>query len=63
VLMTEKDAVKCGDIAGPDVWMVPVETCLSAVAAERIDVLLDRLCADSSDGAQSTSVTRQESVP
>jgi tetraacyldisaccharide 4'-kinase len=24
VIMTEKDAVKCGDVCGPDVWYVPV---------------------------------------
>ncbi|GAB3733796.1 tetraacyldisaccharide 4'-kinase [Luteimonas pelagia] len=25
VLMTEKDAVKCADLAGPDAWVVPVD--------------------------------------
>ncbi|WP_423820910.1 tetraacyldisaccharide 4'-kinase [Salinisphaera sp. SPP-AMP-43] len=43
VLMTEKDAVKCGGFDRDDLWMVPVETRLSSGCAARIDALLARL--------------------
>lgn len=43
VLMTEKDAVKCTEYAGDDLWAVPVDTVLSSDCAARIDALLSRL--------------------
>jgi tetraacyldisaccharide 4'-kinase len=36
VLMTEKDAVKCEDIAGPHHWYVPVNVALAPGDAERL---------------------------
>jgi len=36
VLMTEKDAVKCRDIAGPHHWYVPVSVAFAAGDAERL---------------------------
>jgi tetraacyldisaccharide 4'-kinase len=36
VLMTEKDAVKCGDIAGPDHWYVPVNVAFAAGDSEKL---------------------------
>ena len=40
VLMTEKDAIKCVGIAGPDVWCVPVS---AELPASFIDALVARL--------------------
>ena len=40
VLMTEKDAIKCVDFAGPDVWCVPVSAVLPPTF---IDALIARL--------------------
>ena len=36
VLMTEKDAVKCRDVAGPRLWYVPVEAAFSEAASRRL---------------------------
>ncbi|HEY0801546.1 MAG TPA: tetraacyldisaccharide 4'-kinase, partial [Steroidobacteraceae bacterium] len=36
VLMTEKDAVKCGEIAGPDHWYVPVSVVFESGDAEAL---------------------------
>jgi tetraacyldisaccharide 4'-kinase len=36
VLMTEKDAVKCRDIAGPHHWYVPVNVAFAAGDAEKL---------------------------
>lgn len=36
VLMTEKDAVKCDDIAGPRLWYVPVAAAFSEVDSRRL---------------------------
>jgi tetraacyldisaccharide 4'-kinase len=36
VLMTEKDAVKCGDLAGPRLWYVPVEAAFSEADSRRL---------------------------
>lgn len=36
VLLTEKDAVKCAPFAHADVWVVPVEACLSDAFFERL---------------------------
>jgi tetraacyldisaccharide 4'-kinase len=36
VLMTEKDAVKCGEIAGPHHWYVPVNVAFAAGDAEKL---------------------------
>lgn len=43
ILMTEKDGVKCVDFASDRLWMVPVETVLSAGCTARLDALLQRL--------------------
>ncbi|MDN5863015.1 MAG: tetraacyldisaccharide 4'-kinase, partial [Salinisphaera sp.] len=43
VLMTEKDAVKCHGLADQRHWAVPVTACFCALAAARVDTLLDRL--------------------
>jgi tetraacyldisaccharide 4'-kinase len=41
VLMTEKDAVKCADIAGPQHWYVPVRAVFSAdEAAALLDIVM-----------------------
>ncbi|MGA7539695.1 MAG: tetraacyldisaccharide 4'-kinase [Steroidobacteraceae bacterium] len=42
VLMTEKDAVKCGKIAAPRLWYVPVEAAFSADDARRLLELVAR---------------------
>jgi tetraacyldisaccharide-1-P 4'-kinase len=34
--MTEKDAVKCRDVAGPRVWYVPVEAAFSEADSRRL---------------------------
>src|ERR1700743_1456559 len=36
VLMTEKDAVKCTEIAGPDHWYVPVNVAFAAGDADKL---------------------------
>jgi tetraacyldisaccharide 4'-kinase len=36
VLMTEKDAVKCRDVAGPRLWYVPVEAVFSEADSRRL---------------------------
>jgi tetraacyldisaccharide 4'-kinase len=36
VLMTEKDAVKCGQVAGPRLWYVPVEATFSEADSRRL---------------------------
>jgi tetraacyldisaccharide 4'-kinase len=36
VLMTEKDAVKCQDVAGPRLWYVPVEAAFSEADSRRL---------------------------
>jgi tetraacyldisaccharide 4'-kinase len=36
VLMTEKDAVKCEDVAGPRLWYVPVEAAFSEADSRRL---------------------------
>jgi len=36
VLMTEKDAVKCRDVAGPRLWYVPVEAAFSEADSRRL---------------------------
>ena len=43
VLMTEKDAVKCRDIAGPHHWYVPVSVAFAAGDAEKLRSLVARL--------------------
>ena len=43
VLMTEKDAVKCGGFDIPDLWAVPATPTLAADDAARVRQLLDRL--------------------
>ena len=40
VLMTEKDAVKCGGIAGPRLWYVPVEATFSEEDSRRLLALV-----------------------
>jgi tetraacyldisaccharide 4'-kinase len=47
VLMTEKDAVKCHDIADERHWAVPLELQLSDPDERQLDLLLDRLLAKS----------------
>jgi tetraacyldisaccharide 4'-kinase len=36
VLMTEKDAVKCREVAGPRLWYVPVEAAFSEADSRRL---------------------------
>jgi tetraacyldisaccharide 4'-kinase len=44
VLMTEKDAVKCADIAGPQHWYVPVRAVFSAdEAAALLDIVMNSI--------------------
>jgi tetraacyldisaccharide 4'-kinase len=43
VLVTEKDAVKCAGLAGPDSYAVPVEAVLPTELADRIHVALHQL--------------------
>jgi tetraacyldisaccharide 4'-kinase len=43
VLMTEKDAVKCGDLALPHHWVVPAQAQIAAQGAALVQQLLDRL--------------------
>jgi len=45
VLMTEKDAVKCGSFANPQTWYVPVSAVLDPAGCERFDSLLDDVLA------------------
>jgi tetraacyldisaccharide 4'-kinase len=40
VLMTEKDAIKCVEFAGPDVWCVPVS---AELPASFVEALIERL--------------------
>jgi tetraacyldisaccharide 4'-kinase len=42
VLMTEKDAVKCRDIAGPHHWYVPVNVAFAAGDAEKLRSIVGR---------------------
>ena len=42
VLMTEKDAVKCGQLAGPRLWYVPVAAAFSAADSRRLLELVTR---------------------
>ena len=42
VLMTEKDAVKCRDIAGPDHWYVPVSATFAPGDAEKLRGIVAR---------------------
>ncbi len=46
VLMTEKDAVKCRDIAGPHHWYVPVSATFAAGDAERLRSIVARTIAE-----------------
>jgi tetraacyldisaccharide 4'-kinase len=43
LLMTEKDAVKCGKLAQPNHWYVPAEAVISDSGAALVQQLLDRL--------------------
>jgi tetraacyldisaccharide 4'-kinase len=44
VLMTEKDAVKCIDIAGPRLWYVPVEAAFSEIDSSRLlDLVMTKI--------------------
>lgn len=45
VLMTEKDAVKCGSFANPQTWYVPVTAMLDPAGCGRFDKLLDGMLA------------------
>jgi tetraacyldisaccharide 4'-kinase len=42
VLMTEKDAVKCGELAGPQFWYVPVEAAFGEADSRRLLELVTR---------------------
>jgi tetraacyldisaccharide 4'-kinase len=42
VLMTEKDAVKCGDIAGPHHWYVPVSAVMDAADGEALQAIVNQ---------------------
>jgi tetraacyldisaccharide 4'-kinase len=42
VLMTEKDAVKCREVAGPRLWYVPVEAAFSEADSRRLLELVTR---------------------
>jgi len=42
VIMTEKDAVKCGRLAGPQHWYLPITAELPEVFERRLDALLQR---------------------
>lgn len=44
VLLTEKDAVKCPDLARPQHWVVAADLACAPACERRIDALLDRLC-------------------
>ena len=46
VLMTEKDAVKCRDIAGPHHWYVPVSAAFAAGDAETLLSIVARTIAE-----------------
>jgi tetraacyldisaccharide 4'-kinase len=44
VLMTEKDAVKCTDVAGPRLWYVPVEAAFSEIDSSRLlDLVMTKI--------------------
>jgi len=43
LLMTEKDAVKCGALARPDHWYVPAQAVITAQGAALVQQLLDKL--------------------
>ena len=43
VVMTEKDAVKCDLVAGPNCWMAPITAELPEIFASRIEAMLLRL--------------------
>jgi tetraacyldisaccharide 4'-kinase len=43
VVMTEKDAVKCADFAGDDVWFVPAEAQFDKPFIQQFALLIDRL--------------------
>lgn len=51
VLMTEKDAVKCADIAGPHHWCVPVSVAFGAGDAEKLRGIVARSVQQSAAGA------------
>jgi tetraacyldisaccharide 4'-kinase len=51
VLMTEKDAVKCADIAGPHHWTVPVSVAFAAGDAEKLRGVVARSVQKSAAGA------------
>jgi tetraacyldisaccharide 4'-kinase len=44
VFMTEKDAIKCRQFAGDNVWVVPVRAEMSKEFCKRLDELLDTPC-------------------
>jgi len=48
LLMTEKDAVKCAELARPDQWLVPAQALIAAEGAALVQQLLDRLQRSSS---------------
>jgi tetraacyldisaccharide 4'-kinase len=44
VLMTEKDAVKCAGIAGPQHWYVPVTASFDAADSDRlVDIVMQAI--------------------
>jgi len=43
VIMTEKDAVKCEDFAGDDVWFVPADAYFDENFTNQLKLLIDRL--------------------
>lgn len=47
VLMTEKDAVKCGQFTRANLWSVPVEVSLTETAQQQIDEIIDSLLSKS----------------
>lgn len=56
IVMTEKDAVKVRAFAGPDMWCVPVDACLSADAARRLQAAILGLSGARATGADSGAV-------
>jgi tetraacyldisaccharide 4'-kinase len=51
VLMTEKDAVKCREIAGPHHWYVPVSVAFAAGDGEKLRDIVNRSVASRAAGA------------
>ena len=43
LLMTEKDAVKCAELARPNHWYVPAQAVIAAEGAALVQQLLDKL--------------------